>query len=109
MMNVLIKSMVRILSQWIYISYNYVIHFQWITILFVNYTSIKLKKDKWMNMQNKLQIIEMSFTFSSETHRSLSLGYCTYKKPETSANVESSQLMQWNPWECLMLILPLNR
>lgn len=45
-------------------------------------------------MQNKLQIIEMNFTFSSETHHYLSLGYYPYKKPETITNVESSQLMQ---------------
>lgn len=45
-------------------------------------------------MQNKTQIIEMSFIFSSESQRCLVLGCCTYKKTETIVNVESSQLMQ---------------
>lgn len=44
MMNVLIESMVGIPSQYIHVSNDHVIHFKYITILFVNYTSVKVKR-----------------------------------------------------------------
>ena len=43
---VLINSKVGILSQFICISNHYIVHFKYITILFVHYTSIKLKENK---------------------------------------------------------------
>ena len=47
-MDVLINSMGGILSQCICISNHHVVHFKHLTILFVNYTSIKLR-ERWMH------------------------------------------------------------
>lgn len=44
MIDVLIHSMVGILSQYVCISNHYVLHLKHITILLVNYTSVNLKK-----------------------------------------------------------------
>ena len=50
-MDVLVNSIVGILSQCImyYVSNHYLLHFKYITILFVNYTSIKLGGKKEIN------------------------------------------------------------
>ena len=45
-MDVEINSMVGILSQHTYMSNYPVVHFQYVTISFVHYTSIKLRKGK---------------------------------------------------------------
>lgn len=39
--------LLNILSQCIHISSHYNVHFKYLTILFVNYTSTKLKKDRY--------------------------------------------------------------
>lgn len=47
-MDVLINSLVARLSQWLCTSDHRVVNAKCITILFINYTSIKLKKKEFM-------------------------------------------------------------
>ena len=44
LLDVLINSMGRILSQCICVSNHHIVYFKYLTLSFVNYTSIKLKK-----------------------------------------------------------------
>ena len=48
-MDVLINSIVGNFSQYMHLSNNYIVHFKYITILFVNYTSGKLKSNHVRN------------------------------------------------------------
>lgn len=45
-MGVLVNQIVKILSQSLHISNYYTVYFKYLTILFVDYTSINLKKMK---------------------------------------------------------------
>lgn len=61
-MGVLITQMGEILSQGMYTSNHHNVHFKYLTIVFVNYTSIKLRGKKYFKNP---QITELAFCFKS--------------------------------------------
>lgn len=59
--------MMGTLSQCIHVSNPPVVNFKYLTILFVNYTTIKLKKSSYMNL-NKEKELHITSPFSHFLH-----------------------------------------